>query len=317
MKGLNHIVYLAVILVSIVSFSCKPSSAESSVINTDKNTLSLKFNPKPGSVYNYTIENKTELEMEMQGKKTRKNADFDVAITYSIARDTAGNYLFESRYEKIRLVTKDDDVETISDAGNANAWSPLTEKMLGALKESRLVISVAPGNNIKILSGYEELSNRLMSGLDTSNISVKQTAQAKIDEIIKKGLIERNVDQLFRFFPDSAMRVGSKWKVNTKEQQGLALNINTSYALDDISGGVAYISSKSSITSDKTPIAIMGYNAVPELTGEQEGIYEVEAGTCMLLNASVSSSVKGSINLGESAIPVSIRVVMKLEGKRL
>lgn len=312
----NGLIFIHVIFVIIFS-SCKLPFAEASDRDTEKNSLFLRFNPKPGTAYRYTIENKTDLELEVQGKETEKSTEFDVGITYRISQDSAGSYLFETSYDKVRLVNTDDGVEIVSDAGNANNYSSLTEKMLGALKESKLVVSIAPGNDVKIVRGYEELSRRLMVGLDTTNPYTKQTAQQTIDEVIKKNLVQKNVDQLFRFFPDSAMRIGSKWKVNTKEQQGFTLNVGTFYMLNDINDGVAFISSRGTLKSDNTPIALMGYSAVPDLTGEQEGVYEVEAATCMLLNATVTSSIKGSINLGVSSVPINIKVKVNLQGKRL
>lgn len=309
--------HITLFLLIAIASSCKLPFTETSTPDTDKNTLFLRFNPKPGTAYHYTIENKSELEIEVQEKSTQRTTEFEVGITYRISADTSGSYLFETTYDKVLLVNNNDGVETISDAERANPASPLTERMLGALKESKLVVSVAPGNDIKIISGYEELSGKLMTGLDTTNAYTKQVAQQTIDEVIKKGLIQKNVDQLFRFFPDSAMRIGSKWKVNTKEQQGFALNIGTFYTLNDIDDGVAFISSRSTVTSDKTPIALLGNSAVPDLAGEQEGVYEVEAETCMLLNASIVSTIKGVVNLGMSSVPVSIKVKVSLKGKRL
>lgn len=313
---LNTATLIAFLLIGILS-SCKLPFTETDTRNTDKNTLFLKFNPISGTTYRYTIESTTALDLEVQGKEVEKSTDFEVGITYRISKDTTGNYQFETTYDKALLVQKDDGVETTSDADKVNAYSSLTEKMLGAVKESKLVVSVVPGKDIKIISGYEELSRRLMTGLDTTNAYSKQVAQQTIDEVIKKGLIQKNVDQLFRFFPDSAMRIGSKWKVNTKEQQGFTLDIGTFYTLNDINDGVAFISSRSTIVSDKTPIALMGYSAVPDLSGEQEGVYEVEAGTCMLLNASITSNIKGAISLGGSSVPVNIKVKVSLNGKRL
>ena len=310
-------IFLLTILFIITFSSCKLPFTETTTRDTDKNTLFLKFSPKPGTTYHYNVENKTELELEVQGKKTEKNSEFDMGMAYHIFKDTSGQYLFETTYDKVHLVSKNDDIETVSDAENVNAWSPPTDRMLGALKETKLVVSVTPGKDIRIVSGYEELSRRLMSVLDTTNPYAKQAAQQKIDETIKRGLIQKNIDQLFRFFPDSAMRIGSKWKVDTKEKQDFTLNVSTFYTLNDINDGVAYLASASTITNDKTPIAMMGYSIVPDLKGEQEGTYQVEAATCMLLNATITSSVKGIITMGTSSIPIAIKLKVTVEGKRL
>jgi len=304
-------------VLAVASFAaCKLPLGETSTRDSEKNTLFLKFNPKPGSVYHYDVDNKAEISMEMNGKKTEKLSAFTVGMTYRINKDSSGNYLFETNYDKVHMESKNDEVESVYDAENASFSPNGTDKMLGALKESKLTVSVSPGREIKIVSGYEELSKKLMATLDTTNGYAKQVAQQKIDEIIKKGLIQRNVDQLFRFFPDSAMHIGSKWKMESKEQNDFTLNVSTFYTLNDIENGKAFINSKSTITSDKTPLAVMGYSVVPDLKGEQEGVYQVEASTCMLLNASITATVKGKLEMGGSAIPISIKLKVNIEGKK-
>lgn len=301
----------------IFVISCNLPKGETSTSNSEKNTFFLKFNPQSGTAYHYNVENKTEMVMEMDDKEIEKLSELAVGMTYRINKDSLNNYLFEMAYDKVQLTTKSDGVETVSNAEKANFSSSGIDHMLGALKESKLVVSVTPGRDINIVSGYEELSKRLMSNLDTTSAYAKQVAQQKIDEVIKGGLVQKNLDQLFKLFPDSAMRIGSKWKIDSKQHDDFNLNISTFYTLNDINDGVAFISSKSTIISDEKPLAVMGNRIVPDLKGEQEGVYQVESSTCMLLNASISSSVKGNIQMGESTIPVSIKLKVNIKGKKL
>ena len=53
-------------------------------------------------------------------------------MSYLIQKDTAGNYIFNISYDKVKLYTKNNGIETDADAENAANSSNPVDKMLGA-----------------------------------------------------------------------------------------------------------------------------------------------------------------------------------------
>lgn len=75
------------------------------------------------------------------------------------------------------MYTKNGELETEADAENASVSLNPADKMLGALKKSKLTVLVSPTGETKILSGYKELSEELMSTLDANDQNARSIAQ--------------------------------------------------------------------------------------------------------------------------------------------
>jgi hypothetical protein len=155
-----------------------------------------------------------------------------------------------------------------------------------------------------------------MSTLDTSSANAKWIAQRHIDKVIKEGMIQKNIDQLFKIFPDSAIHKGDKWRIESRQTGDFNLNTITSFVLEDIDDGKAFINAKSTLESDNSPIVMSGYSVIPNLKGTQEGEYEMEATTGMLLNGTLKSEVKGNMQMAGREVPVNIMMRIIIKGKR-
>lgn len=297
--------------------SCKLFPGENKKISDPLNTsYHLHLNPKPGSQYYYDISNSTETNIELEGQEIKNSNTTTVGITYVIEKDTGSNYIFKMGYDKAHISTKNGDNEIEMDASDAKLSLNPAEKMLGALKNASLVVSVSPNGDVKIVSGYKELSQDLMAGLDSNNLTARAVAQKQLDKIIGEGMIQKNLDQLFKIFPDSTIRVGDKWKINSKQNGDFNLNVNTSYQLKDINDNIALINSESDIASDNTPIAMMGYQLVPNLKGTQDGKYEVNTKTGMLMKGTVKSEIKGNVQMAGREVPIKIKMKVEIDGRQ-
>lgn len=308
----NLALYVFVLLMT----SCKMMSGEDQTIANPENTYNIVLNPEPGLHYNYAVSTNTEMEMEVDDKKINNKNESIVEMNYGIEKDSTGNFVFTLTYDKVHLNIKNGDTETEADMANANFPLNPVEKMLGALKNANLQATVTSTGELKQLAGYKELSQRLMSGLDTTNAYVKETAQKQLDKIVGDGMVKSNLDQLFKIFPDSAIHVGDKWKLVAKQSGDFILNVTGFYELKDINQDLAIIHSKSDMESDNTPLAMMGSAVIPNLKGKQNGEYEIEAKTGMVINATVRSEIKGTIQTMGKEIPITIETTQIIKGRR-
>jgi Family of unknown function (DUF6263) len=190
--------------------------------------------------------------------------------------------------------------------------------MLGTLKEAIITAIVSPSGEIKSVTGYKEIGEKIIAGFAENDIQGRTMAQNQWDQVIGEGLIKKNMDQLFKIFPDSAVHLGDTWKLSSREEGELKMNVSSSFTLKAINSDIAIIQSKGQISSDNTASNLMGYGEVStDLKGEQEGEFEMETKTGMLLSCKIKASIKGTIQVMGRDIPVTISTTVKMTGKKI
>ncbi|HZE85249.1 MAG TPA: DUF6263 family protein [Puia sp.] len=303
-------------LICLAAVSCKtrPGADRQYAAGDENGIYRLRLNPANGSKYHYEISNESEFKLEINDKKVDNQSRRDVGVYYQVTKDTAGNFILAIRYDKIHIYTKQNDAETEMDAANAaNSLEP-AEKMLGLLTGAELVATVTPLGEVKSVNGYKELESKIMAGFDERDTYGKAKAQGQWDKLVGEELIGRNMDQLFKIFPDSAVHVGDKWSLNSRQKGEIGINSRTSYTLQEIHNETAVIVSEGELTSDSTA-TMMGYNVTTDLKGRQKGEYQMEARSGMLKSATITADIEGTITAAGKEIPVVIKSSVKLKSR--
>ncbi len=311
--------YRALAFVLLVAVSCKthPDSARRYEDNDPKKVYHLRLNPTIGSKYTYTITKGSEFELEVDGKKVDNKSQSTMDITYTIGRDSAGNLLMNMAYNKIHLYTKNGDKETEMDADNTETPEDPVEKMLALLKGTNLQAVLTPGGQMISLNGYDAVKEKVLGMFNPGDTYMKQMAGKQWDQRIKENLIRGNMDQFFRIFPDSAVHVGDRWKLNNTQNDQIALTSLGSYQLKSIEDGTAVIHSEGRISADNAKGEMNGYQVASDLKGDQQGEFDMEAASGMLLRGFVDSKMAGTLEVMGRDIPVTISTSLKMEGRKL
>ena len=312
--------WIILLVVSIFFFhtSCKirPSSERHYADGNPDKEYKLRLNPAAGSKYYFTIISGSEFRMEVDGKKVDKQNKSTIGVSYAIDKDSAGNFRLSMVYDKIHFYSKNKDGETDLDAGDSASLDPV-EKLMGILKGATIQSVVSPQGDIRSIKGYDELKSKLLASFNPNDRYSRAIAEKQWEERIKEGLIKKNMEQLFKIFPDSAVHVGDKWQLSSVQKDEINLNIKNSYTLKDIHDGVALINSEGIITSDNATGTTMGYEFTADIKGKQEGEFEMETATGMLLSSKISSDIEGEMSMMGRTIPITIRSTMKMEGKKV
>jgi hypothetical protein len=277
----------------------------------------LRLDPAPGSSCKYDIRHETDMKLEIDDRKVNNINRTSAVVNYGISKDSSGDFVFKISYDKIHLYAKNGDSETDADAANASTSINATEKMLGILKNATITASVSKGGKIKSVNGYKELGAKLIGGLAANDTYSRNIAQAKWDQVIGEGLVKKNMNELFAFFPDSAVHVGDQWKMSSRQKSDIPLNVVTTYRLKEINNGIADLSAEAVLTSDSSPINYMGTEVTASLDGNQEADYQVDLKTGMLKNCESNAKVSGTLQMVGREIPVTIKtqLVMKIVEK--
>jgi hypothetical protein len=303
----------------VISCKIQPASNRHNDDNNPNRVYHLRLNPTIGSQYTYTVTRSTEFELEVDGMKVDNKNQSKIEVTCTIVKDSAGDFLLNIAYNKIHLYSKNGDTEQEmeEDADKAEGSTDAVEKMLGILKGANLQAVVSATGQIKSMQGDEEIRNKLMARFSPGDTNAKTIASQQWDQQVKEGLLENNMEQLFKEFPDSAVHVGDRWKLSSIQQEQIDLANKASCQLKEIVDGTAVIHSEGEISCDHSAGIMNGTPYTADLRGEEESDLAMETSTGMLLSSTSASEIAGTISSMGRNIPVTINISTKLEGHRV
>jgi hypothetical protein len=220
-------------------------------------------------------------------------------------------------YDKIHLYIKNGDSEKEMDADNATESDDPVERMLALLKGVPIQAVVSPSGELKSMNGYDAIKEKVLASFNAGNPNLKAVASKQWDERIKEGLIKSNMEEFLRIFPDSAVHVGDRWKLSSTQNDQITLSSTGSYQLKKIEDGTAVIRVEGKVSAVNTASQMNGYTVNANLDGDQEGEFDMEVATGMMLRANVDSKVEGTLAVFGRDIPVTINISMKTEGRAL
>jgi len=308
--------YLLITVLALLALSCKLQPDSDRSYDKDK-VYKLRLMPASGSVYKYELTNETKMSIEAEGKEAETLNSSSVELLNSVATDSSGDYMFTTTYDQIRIYTKNGDTETNMDADNAMVTIDPVERMLGILKSASLTARVNPKGEVKIVSGYKELEEKLLASFDPGDHYGKTMAKAQWEKTVGERMVKNTMEQLFKIFPDSAIHVRDTWKIDSRQEGELPMNIKNIYTLKAINDDVTIISSEGIMTSDKQVNSVMGYNGVSaQLEGKQEGEFQIETKTGILLNSRITAGIDGKLLVMGREVPVSIKSSIKMTQKK-
>lgn len=308
MKNIAFLIY-----VMLLVDSCKESTnggSESAVAarpGTESSLFKLQLNPTPNVVYHYEISSQSDTRLEAEGKEINNISRTNIGVSFTINKDSLGNYLFTTRYDKLKVYTKNNNQESELDADHATQTFDPVEKMLGLLKQSEITTTITPQGEMKSVTGYQELTDKIMAAFTNSDVTTQSIVKSRWQQLIEEGVMKKSTDQLFSLFPDSAVKIGDKWTLQSTQKGEINLNVTTTCTLEEISNGKAIITSESKLSRDPSAKTIMGFELTGDLNGRQTGESEVDIKTGMLVKSSMTGTIKGKLQIMGREIPLSIK----------
>jgi hypothetical protein len=186
--------------------------------------------------------------------------------------------------------------------------------LLGGLRTANIVAVVSPTGQVRSVSGFKDMYDRYVSQSATANPFELNAVKERWNHTVGDELVNKNMEQLFRIFPDSAVHIGDKWQQAPSSQKGeLGLKPTNTFTLTDIHDHTAFIESQGTITSDSTATQFMGYSVTTDLKGKQTGEYQVDTKTGMLLSATINVNVEGTLQAMGREIPLTIENEVKIK----
>lgn len=295
----------------------QPGSSEQYESFDPSKSYKVGLNPEVGSKYHYEVTSETHIKTEYDDKSSDNVNKTTTGTYYQVSKDSSGNFLFHITYDSIHIYTKNKDGETDLDMANAPSSIDPVEKMMGLLKAANITATITPSGDVRQVSGYNDLTEKIMASFAQSDSYTKDMARKKWDQLIDQGIIKKNMDQLFKIFPDSAIRIGGQWKLNSQQDNGIVMNIKSIYTLKAMNSNFTLIESEGKMASDTSTVNLMGYDVLANLHGTQKSEYQLETKTGMLLTSKMKAHFEGSIQLLGKEIPVDIETTVVTSSKKM
>ena len=303
------------LLIIVCIGSCKVNPDSNKNYDDKSKVYKLHLNPSTASRYYYDISNQTEISVELNNNKSKSLNKTTAGFFYDISKDSSGNFLVKVQYDKLHLYSKKDDIESDVDADNAAATLNPLEKMLGTLRGAKISATINSKGDVTNIRGYKEIGDKIFSELNFTDDNTRNMAKDQWEKMIGDGIVKNNMDEMFKVFPDSAVHIGDSWKINNVQN---GLNLKNIYKLKTISDDIAIIESEGVINSDSLSTGLAGLNFLPgELKGDQQGQYEMESKSGMLISVKIKATVSGEISVGGSQVPITIAILVKINGRKV
>lgn len=301
--------FLAVLF--LLSFSCgklKKSARQRDARNLTDAAYKPGLHLKSGDRYYYAVSSETKTDFEVNNQDVENLNRSQAGLSYEVLKDTAGGFLLKMTYDRLHVFLKTMGSEKEMDAdGGLNSIDPV-EKMMARLKGTSLLIVVNSGGHVVSVNGYQELSDKIMSGVAIPTEQDRKKMQAELSQMFGDGFVKNNMEQGFSLLPDTAVYVGDSWTKKLSPVNVVQLTMQSKYTLAAVDNNVAEIDAGSDITDKDSNVDMMGYKVDVDLKGHETGTYQQDMLTGLLRKGSSSLSLKGSLQMMAKEVPLTIKV---------
>ena len=296
---------------------CKPRLQSDRSFAGDGKVYRLRMNPSPGSIYQYEMTNGSNVKMTVNEKAVESIKKADVTLTYAVNEDSAGHFVISITYDKIHTQTKTGDQETDLNSETTDDTGDPMQKMLQKLKNATIVATLDTDGSVKTVTGYSDVASQILGSTEAISLPDKQRLQQQWRSMVEQAMIKKNMDQLLRFFPDSAVHVGDRWKTEARDSAEFPFLVKSTYQLQSIKNGIANIECRGDITSDSSRSGVPGMANAAELKGQQRGSYSVDIKTGMLTECKVTVDIEGTMQVMGRDIPITISTEVEIAGTQI
>jgi len=233
--------------------------------------------------------------------------------------DNEGNMQVRYTYIWSRFKQTNPMMTTDYDSAKRMA-TPAGAEAFAALLGLSYTMRLSPKGEVLDIKGVEELAEAVQEkapGADPS--AAGNPIAALLDAETLKGVTENTL----AVYPDKPVEPGDSWARTRRTKQGVTMITDHKWALEKLEGGVATISSTSSLKTDPNgaPMQTQGIALKFDLSGTQDATIQMQEATGLMRMSRGHQELKGQIKVGGTpegpfdmmAIPLAIETKFTVE----
>lgn len=296
---------------------CKPGDGKThNRTGKEKSYQNISVRSLAGSRFYYKVKNTTKTTFNINGTPAEQDNTVEAGLIYEVLSDSSGTAV-RVTYDKFAIVTDNGNLHTEASSEDGAAAFEAAGRMLALLKGSTVTVRVDTGGNAVEVSGYRELTDKILSNIAIQSESDKQQMRAQMEAMLGKDFIKNNMAQGFSMFPGEPVYAGDSWIKTYEHINELGMKISSTYTLESVDDGIADIKSSAVISDDNKNVNLMGYNVAAKLKGEEEGRYKADTKTGMLVSGTSGISIKGTVSAQGREIPLHIKVTREMSMQKI
>ncbi len=289
----RNLFYLLTIAIPVLLQGCEDvGNTEQSYKERD-----ITFKLSNDSTYQYTIKNRVSVQQQLdEDNVITMEQNLTLTTTYDLVETKGDNKTVSVTYEHITMSSGNQLLSVEFDSETDNGAIPLYEDLRYLIdKPFKMTIS-ARGDIIS--------SESLVTRKEDANSSFSFD-----DNSMRKILVHT-----LSFYPDRPVMMGDTWKNEFSTSAGFTnIIVRCGYQLTEIKDGIAHIELKGKIT---TANITQAQGTTADMKGTQEGSYDVEIATGMVVNASIKQSLNGTMNITGELTPATLESGIYIMGKK-
>lgn len=296
---------------SLNLFSCR------NINHSDTNKKYLyNLNLPTGTKYYFNINTKTVSKLSAMGKDVETNNQSEVGLIYEVVGRSADSIQIKITYDQLKFALKSKEGTKEIDAANSGHSFDNMEKQLAAVKGSSLNVTLNKKGEVLQVSGGNEITDKLIATLNVSNPTSQARVREQFNKFIGEDFVKNNLASQFKLFPDTAVAVGNTWKQENTLSTEIGAKASSTFTFDDLDGNIATVQSTAVINTDNK-MTIMGNEVVANMKGNQEGQFETDTATGLLMKSETTTAIDGSMQMMGKDIPLSIKITKRIDGRKL
>jgi hypothetical protein len=291
---------------------------------TAQTSANLKLNLEKAKTYRFAFSTEQSTAQTVNGN--RQNVDSKVYYTLSLKMIDVTPDFMVTEIHFDTLITRTNQMGKISNISSATGGnikssdvSEIMSYIMNGLCKNALYVKIDfSGKPLEVINA-KMISDVVMK--DTSSITVTGPTGAALKQQIAGAVSESSlktmIEKFTAYVPGREVKKGETWNnIQKTNSGGMALIMNETSKLDEISGDKANISSETSIKPPENPTPIMSGGATvtyDNLQGISKSSLVVDIHTGLIREVKSKTSISG--NLGVSAPGVSMQIPLEISGE--
>ncbi|OQP44842.1 hypothetical protein A4H97_10810 [Niastella yeongjuensis] len=292
-------------------FSCKSSS-----YHTDGKKYKFGLYLITGDKYYFNIITETSTKVSVMNKDMESNNHSEVGLIYEVVNSTSDSIQIKLTYDNLKFSLKNKDGEKEIDAANSGHTLNDQEKQLATVKGASMNITFNKKGDVLHITGGKENVDKLIATLNATSSTNQDQIREQFSKFIGDDFIRNYLGREFKLFPDTAVSVGDTWQMKSSLPAEINTDAVSKFTLDDFSDNLVLVESAAEINTDNKT-SVMGNEVVMNMKGKQEGHFETDIVTGLLINGQSATSIEGNFQVMGKEVPVSIKVTKHISGKKM
>ena len=239
--------------------------------------IKMALNMKTGDTFQIETNSDQDLKVSVMGMDQNFQQEIGQVQTYEVTNVSGkGEVEFKITYDQVQMKSNNPQAPVEFDSGDNLEASevPMAAKGMATLPGQSYSIRMSSKGEVLEVNGMDNVLDNMMAAYSDMGSEVVEQMGASMRMQFGDEAVKSQLQQLTGFYDEKKKtKVGKSWKREYSINQGVAVNIETTYKLEELKNNQAVISYKSKITPNPSgaPMLMGGMELSYEMEGKQSG----------------------------------------------